>query len=208
MVMWPWNDAGRTWTVGEAKKTARINEPLAWAHRLIASAMLVVGAPLGAAEPLVHLRLVDRLDRPQDGYCLDILGTGSALRVDLPLFAHNCKPALTADSAVQLEARGTIRFPAVDRCVTAAGVNGAALPGASVLLRPCDESTPFFAAAPLQRFELEPDGRVALAGSGLCLAVGDNSAPTYSAADRWRVLVVADCERVAPALARWEQAVP
>ena len=47
-----------------------------------------------------HLRLLDRLDRPEDGYCVDIIGTPQNMRIDLPLFAHNCKPLLTSDSAV------------------------------------------------------------------------------------------------------------
>ncbi len=80
-----------------------------------------------AATGPVHLRLVDRLDRPEDGYCVDILGTGDYLRVDLPLFAHNCKRGLTTDSAVVFGSDGSIRFPAVERCITVAGVNSLAL---------------------------------------------------------------------------------
>ena len=50
-----------------------------------------------------HLRLVDKLDRPQDGYCLDIMGSGDHIRPDLPMTVHNCKPGLYADEAVRLE---------------------------------------------------------------------------------------------------------
>ena len=82
-----------------------------------------------------HLRLADRLDRPADGYCVDILGVGDYLRMDLPLFAHNCKPVLTTDSAVIYEPDGRIRFPAVNRCITVAGVNSRALPRAFRRLR-------------------------------------------------------------------------
>ena len=71
-----------------------------------------------ATPELFHLRLVDRLDRPEDGYCFDILGVGANLRVDLPLFAHNCKPVLTNDSAVRRLPGGQIEFPAVGGCVT------------------------------------------------------------------------------------------
>ena len=46
----------------------------------------------GSRNSLFHLRLLDRLDRPEDGYCVDILGTPGNLRVDVPLFTHNCKP--------------------------------------------------------------------------------------------------------------------
>ena len=33
-----------------------------------------------------HLRLVDNLDRPEDGYCLDILGSGQYIRFDMPFW--------------------------------------------------------------------------------------------------------------------------
>ena len=91
-----------------------------------------------------HLRLLDRLDRPEDGYCVDILGAPGNLRTDVPLFAHNCKLSLTVDSAVVFTDDGLIKFPAVNRCLTVAGVNSSALPGASILLRKCNETLPFF----------------------------------------------------------------
>jgi len=152
----------------------------------------------------MHLRLLDRLDRPQDGYCIDVLGTPGNLRVDLPLFAHNCKGRLTSDSAVVFDAKGRIIFPAVNGCVTVAGVNSAALPGASVLLRECGEASAFFEATKLQRFTLGDDGKLELRGSGLCLAVGAQSTTTYSSADRWRALFVDDCRSIATSRARWE----
>ncbi len=161
-----------------------------------------------ADEPLYHLRLIDRLDRPTDGYCVDILGVGDWLRVDLPLFAHNCKPALTVDSAVVMHDSGQIEFPAVSRCITIAGVNSRALPGASVLLRACDETGAFFETPALQRFELDRDGRLMLVGSDLCLAVGERSASTYSSADRWRALFVADCAATEAERARWHLVTP
>ena len=179
-----------------------------WMVALLGLVALATTPPIVVAEQAVHLRLIDRLDRPQDGYCLDILGVGSRLRVDVPLFAHNCKLGLTNDSAVVLEARGTIRFPAVDLCLTAAGVAGKALPGAAILLRRCGESIPFFDAPALQQFRLASDGRVELEGSGLCLAVGDTSAHTYSQHDRWRVLFTGACDEVPASRSRWEAIVP
>ncbi len=151
-----------------------------------------------------HLRLKDRLDRPVDGYCLDILGVGSNLRLDVPIFAHNCKPGLTPDSAVVLREDGMIEFPQVRLCITAAGVNGRALPGASIILRPCGQRAAFFESGPLQTFAFENDGRVRLDGSGLCLAVGDISDRTYSPNDRWRVLSVEACNSTPARYARWE----
>ncbi len=182
----------------------------------IAGGFVLLGAqvlgpsPASSASPdsLVHLRLLDRLDRPKDGYCVDILGTPRNMRVDLPLFAHNCKPFLTRDSAVVFTSNGLIKFPAVDRCITVAGVNSAALPGASILLRKCNESMPFFETSRLQRFTHRDDGRLTVAGSELCLTVGAQSAATYSPSDRWRTLFVDDCATTEPARSRWEFVVP
>ncbi len=171
----------------------------------------VIGVdPLTAKSPnfQVHLRLLDRLDRPEDGYCVDILGTPGNLRVGVPLFAHNCKPSLTIDSAVVFTSDGRIKFPAVDRCLTVAGVNSAALPGASILLRKCNETIPFFETMALQRFTHQKDGSLSVLGSKLCLTVGSQSAPTYSPYHRWRTLFVEDCAKAEPILSRWEFVVP
>ncbi len=130
------------------------------------------------------------------------------MRVDLPLFAPNCKPFLTRDSAVVFTSDGLIKFPAVDRCITVAGVNSAALPGASILIRKCNESMPFFETSRLQRFTHRDDGRLTVAGSELCLTVGPQSAATYSPSDRWRTLFVEDCATAEPARSRWEFVVP
>ncbi len=179
----------------------------AWPGPCLLLALLLTGA-VAADDGARHLRLLDRLDRPDDGYCVDILGVGDYLRVDLPLFAHNCKPVLTADSAVIFGADGRLFFPAVNRCITVAGVNSRALPGASVLLRGCGEKSAFFETAQLQSFSLHADGRLTLTGTALCLAVGAESASTYSRLDRWRALFVADCADIPPARARWALVTP
>lgn len=155
------------------------------------------------AEDRRHLRLIDRLDRPNDGYCIDIPGTPGRMVLEVPLFAHNCKRGLTADSAVIYTREGRIRFPAVDRCVTAAGVNSTILPNTALILRRCGHNAPFFETAALQSFTLRADGRLVLKGSGLCLTVGDVSSRTYSPADRWRALYLARCGTVAAKFSRW-----
>ncbi len=144
----------------------------------------------------VHVRLKDRLDRPVDGYCLDILGNQNNLRVDLPLFAHNCKSGPTADSVVVFTSSGLLVFPAAEVCVTAFGVNRTVLPGTSVLLRPCNEQTPFFNADALQKFEYLDNGQFQLSGYDLCLSVGNEASRTYSANDRWPVLSLEACNSV------------
>ena len=171
---------------------------------ILLAAAAVSSAAVADTNNYGHLRLKDRLDRPVDGYCLDILGVGQALRLEVPIFAHNCKGGLTNDSAMELRKDGKIAFPAVEMCITAAGVNGRALPGASILLRPCGHRAPFFESGALQTFDFKDDGRVVLKGSNLCLAIGDVSDTTYSQADRWRVLSVEDCAKTPAKLARWE----
>ena len=156
-----------------------------------------------AAEDWVHVRLIDRLDRPVDGYCLDILGNERYLRVDLPLFAHNCKQGPTADSIVDYTEAGQLVFPAADVCVTAFGVNRTVLPGTSVLLRPCNEQTAFFDADALQLFDYQENGQFRLRDYDLCLAVGDQSSTTYSPRDRWRVLYLGDCASTALSHSAW-----
>ncbi len=177
------------------------------ASGLIGGLLTIVGAKAGAAAEQ-HLRLIDRLDRPRDGYCIDIPGTPGNLRTDIPLFAHNCKAGLPPDAAVVFTREGHIRFPAPDKCVTIAGVNRGALPGAAAMLADCGASTIFFNAANFQRFELKPDGRLVLKNSNLCLAVGAVSAVTYSSADRWRTLFVDDCDTAEARLSRWEFITP
>lgn len=171
-------------------------------------------APIPAAQgdeapaAVGHLRLRDDLDRPQDGYCLDIVGSGRYIRFDLPLTAHNCKPGLYHDEAVTLSAEGRIRFPAYNACATVAGLNGRALAGAALVPRECGERSPFMEAEALQRFVFHDDGRVELAGSGLCMTVGKQSDSTFEITHRWRTLYMDVCEDTDAARARWHFVVP
>lgn len=155
-----------------------------------------------------HLKLVDLLDRPQDGYCLDILGSGPYIRFDMPMTAHNCKPGLYADEAVIWEAGGRISFPAYGVCATVAGIHRTVLPGSAIMPRECGERGPFLEAQHLQHFIHRPDGRVELAGSGLCLTAGDESARTFDPDHRWRSLTMQRCEQAPPSLSRWQVVVP
>lgn len=161
-----------------------------------------------ALQPPGHLKLIDPLDRPEDGYCIDIVGSGQYIRFDMPLTAHNCKPGLYHDEAVVLEANGYIRFPAYNRCVTAAGLNGRALPGAALIPRGCGERSPFLDAERLQIFRLGDTGQVELEGSGLCLTVGHTSDSTFDSSHRWRALFLEECASADPARSRWRFSVP
>jgi len=174
-------------------------------YLIAAIAFVITAATANAENPdLLHVRLSDRLDRPDDGYCFDILGTGRNLRVDVPLFAHNCKDGATPDSAVVYSNDGQLVFPAANVCVTAFGVNNTVLPGTSVLLRPCNERTPFFETTELQKFIHTDNGQLKLSGFELCVAVGEESSATYSPHDRWRVLSLESCSNVDLKYSVWD----
>ena len=87
-------------------------------------------------------------------------------------------------------------------------LNSKALPGASILLRKCNESVAYFETFRLQRFTHRKDGRLSISGSELCLIVGTKSAATYSPSHRWRTLFVDDCATAGPALSQWEFVIP
>jgi len=173
-----------------------------WLVITIAVSTALVSHPVAA--DVIHVRLKDRLDRPADGYCLDILGTGTDLVLDVPLFAHNCKSGPTPDSAVTLTEDGQLVFPAAKVCVTAFGVNNTVLPGTSILLRPCDFRTAFFDTSELQKYNYLENGQLQLRGHDLCLSVGEQSSHTYSPSDRWRVLSLQPCTEIELSYSSWE----
>ena len=182
---------------------------IAFASITFVCLILVSLYPAGSkADTGIHLRLIDPLDRPADGYCIDIHGTPGYLRTDLPLFAHNCKPVLTIDSEVQFKPPGVIRFVGVDLCLTVAGVNSKALPGAAIILLKCGENSAFMETPALQTFTLKDSQQLELGSTGLCLTVGIDSATTYSAADSWRPLFVDQCKSADPARSRWQFIAP
>lgn len=161
-----------------------------------------------------YLELADRLDRPQDGWCLDAPGSGDWVDFSVPLNAHNCKgPEFYPDEAVIFDAeRGQIRFPAYGACVTALGRDGRSLPFSPLTARACVGDRGVredpFTMENLQRFEHLADGRIRLQGSQLCLAVGAVSDVTFAADHRWRVLYLADCSTAPAALSVWKPFAP
>jgi len=185
-------------------------------HRIIATALVALTLATPAAawqDGAGYLMLADRLDRPQDGYCLDLPGSGDWVDFSVPLNAHNCKrPGFYADEAVIFTAPGRIYFPAYEGCVTAVGLNGASLPGAPVMLRPCasdiDASRAPFIDMQLQDFTHRDDGRIELTGADLCLTAGPESAPTFSPAHRWRALTLERCTTAPVARSVWSRFTP
>ncbi len=162
--------------------------------------MIIAIALFGSAQALSqptspqYLQLKDRLDRPSDGYCLDVVGSGKHIRLDMPLTAHNCKgPQVYADEVVQHRSDQSLYFPAYDGCVTAMGINDKALSGSALMLKPCGVEQPFLNAKKFQKFEFNTKGQVKLVGSQLCLVSGAESHTTYSLAHRWRSLFLLPC---------------
>lgn len=151
----------------------------------------------------MHMRLIDDLDRPQDGWCLDVVGSGSHIRFDMPLIGHNCKLGLYADEAVIHRDDGTLFFPAYDACVTVMGLNEYVLPKASLMLKRCGHSIPFLNAEKFQKFDNITDDKMRVRGTELCIAMGDVSEKTFDPTHRWRTLYVDVCETLDNSRSQW-----
>jgi len=163
---------------------------------LVASVQ-VLSQPISLQSSPQYLQLKDRLDRPNDGYCLDVVGSGKHIRLDMPLTAHNCKgPQVYADEVVRYRKDQSLYFPAYDVCVTAMGVNDKALSGNALMLKSCGVEQPFLNAKRFQKFEFNSKGQLKLVGSELCIVAGSDSHTTYSLAHRWRSLFLLTCEEV------------
>ena len=172
---------------------------------LAAWLLMAVGSANGQPSTPTYLQLIDRLDRANDGYCLDVLGSGSNIQINMPLTAHNCKgPEPYADEWVQYRADGTLYFPAYDRCVTVMGVNEIALPGTALMLKNCGKNEPFLYATNFQKFTFNDKNQVQLLGSDLCLRVSHTSHRTFSPKHKWRSLFVTECGEVSQSLSAWQ----
>ncbi len=149
------------------------------------------------------IKLIDKLDRPSDGYCLDVLGSGNYIRGDMPLNGHNCKPGLYADEAFVFRDDGTIYFPVYDLCVTIAGVNEYVLDYTSLVLQECKKDTPFISAVFMQEFEYTKDKKIKHKNSSKCLEMGVESSRTFSPEHTWRTLYMKECKDTDPKRSTW-----
>lgn len=156
-----------------------------------------------ASETAPQMRLVDELDRPGEGYCIDVLGVGDTARADLPLVAHNCLPERASADRIVIARDGRLVMPAFDACVTAFGVISPQ-PGSPVILRPCGVSESYLPAASLQRFTRTSAGQLRLSGTDLCLTIGEDAAPTFSPNHRWRTLTMEACAAVPLRRSAWQ----
>ncbi|MEL6465005.1 MAG: hypothetical protein AAFQ58_08555 [Pseudomonadota bacterium] len=166
--------------------------------------LVVLGFTVEArSQALPQMKLSDDLDRPGEGYCIDVVGVGSSARTDLPLVVHNCLPDLAREDRHAVYDAGRIVFPAFDMCVTAFGVVSP-LAGAAVILRPCGAEERFLPAGRLQQFERTQRGQLQLARTDLCLSAGLDAARTFGASDRWRTLTMQPCDTTPDALSVWD----
>ena len=84
------------------------------------------------------IQLTDPLDEPQF-YCLDVPGSGTAVRLYSALQAHTCKPFETAEDelfTLDHPGGGQIYMEAYDLCAEATGTT----PGSTVILAVCSDS--------------------------------------------------------------------
>ncbi|KXF83349.1 RICIN domain-containing protein [Enterovibrio coralii] len=125
---------------------------------------MLFSAPTFADEAFV-IKLVDPLDE-EEFYCLDITGHKTSLKLDDPLQAHTCKKA--SDDQLFVLEQSTLKMPAYDRCLTAAGSSNTSLPGSTLLVRECNGGV-------TQNFSVLESGKVQLEGSDLCIAAGNVS---------------------------------
>ncbi|RXJ98981.1 hypothetical protein CRV02_12350 [Arcobacter sp. CECT 8989] len=158
---------------------------------------------LEASEKPYQIKLIDSLDRPDDGYCLDILGSGKHMRPDMPLMGHNCKPGLYADEAFIFRKDGTIYSPVLNLCATIAGVNSYVLDYTSLVLKECNEDTPFVNAKFMQAFEYTKLKKIKHKNSNKCLEMGEESSRTFSPVHSWRTLYMRECSKTNTKRSTW-----
>jgi len=151
------------------------------------------------------IRLKDDLDDPL-GYCIDVRGFGSSIRLDADLQAHSCKTRAADDQAFAIldePPAGDIVLVDYDVCLAVAQPE----PGASIMLSPCDDESVF------RRFEWLDDGRVHLLverdawSPKLCIGVADGAGePAGGRSHLRRDLMLRDCAGTDLSLIAWNEA--
>ncbi|WP_299775105.1 RICIN domain-containing protein [uncultured Tateyamaria sp.] len=170
----------------------------------LATVAFLATSSLGLAdENNRQMRLLDDLDFPGEGYCIDVPGVGLTARTDLPLVLHNCLPSRNSVDRVAEERDGRIYMPAYDACVTAFGVMSV-LPGVPVMLRECGTNESFLLSDQFQKFDRTADNQLRLRGTQYCLTGGVQADRTFSAEHRWRTLTLEECTIAPLALSVWK----
>jgi hypothetical protein len=114
------------------------------------------------------LRVIAPLDE-QRGYCLDVPGHMSGVRLESPLQAHTCKHGIWNQDGrfdVAALANGMIRMPHYDLCLRAED----AVVGARLFLAECTLAEP----QTLQTWAVRDSGEIALeAFPQMCITIGE-----------------------------------
>ncbi len=158
-------------------------------------------APQSAQAEELFLRVIAPLDEAR-GYCLDIPGHMSGVRLESPLQVHTCKHGIwhldgLFDTAAITD--GALSMPNFDLCVEAQS----AAAGASLLLRDCS-------ATPLQSWYRADSGEISLTGNpALCITIAagagrDAGGPRYLA----RRVGLERCDGAAAKRQRWTFVTP
>lgn len=157
--------------------------------------------PLTITSGLIRLR--DDLDDPL-GYCIDVRGFGSGIRLDADLQAHSCKQGFPEDQSFAIFGTpfpGQVRLFQYGVCLAVTEPTE----GASILLRQCDDPSVD------HEFDWMDDGRMRLvtvsktSPSDLCVGVkGGQGEPAGGRNHLRRDLMLVDCHGVDPSLISWE----
>ena len=165
----------------------------------------VVTSEVAASEPIndigVFLRVVAPLDEAR-GYCLDIPGHMTSVRIKSPLHVHTCKHGIWNQDGrfgVAALGNGVLRMPHYELCLQAANSSI----GARLLLAECIQ-------AELQTWTLQDSGEIALeAFPQMCITVEegpgrDAGGPRYL----MKGVGLDTCSQQAGGRQRWTTVIP
>lgn len=149
------------------------------------------------------IRLRDDLDDPL-GYCIDVRGFGSGIRLDADLQAHSCKRNSPDDQSFtlsRLRSPGLVLLVEYDVCLAVADPKE----GASILLHQCDNPSV------AREFRWMDDGKLRFVAdstappSDLCVGVaGGPGEPAGGRNHLRRDLMLVDCDATDPNLVTWD----
>ena len=154
------------------------------------------------AQSVGSIRLQDDLDDPL-GYCIDVRGFGSGIRLDADLQAHSCKQGAPDDQSFVISGTqfpGRVLLLEYGVCLAVAEPRD----GAPILLRECDDPSV------ARGFSWMEDGKLILETESnapprdLCVGVaGGSGEPAGGRNHLRRDLLLVDCDATDPALVTW-----
>ena len=143
----------------------------------------------------ILIRLVNPLDDP-DHYCVDVVGFGSGVRLQLPLQAHTYKPTDNRDEQFTLRPlTGHLYMEEYQLCL----YPDEPVQGSLLYLHECSES-------PLQSFDMFADGSIQVGADGpaqFCLAVAPGDGEVINPIHKRRDLILANCDATELNLMQW-----